>query len=50
MLNAFFRTSILFFITAIVLRLMGKRQLADFQRRGMKKARRGLAYIYCWVF
>ena len=31
MLNAFFRTSILFFITAIVLRLMGKRQLAELQ-------------------
>ena len=31
MLNAFFRTTILFFVTAIVLRLMGKRQLAELQ-------------------
>lgn len=31
LLNAFFRTSILFFVTAIVLRLMGKRQLAQLQ-------------------
>ena len=31
MLNAFFRTVILFFVTAIVLRLMGKRQLAELQ-------------------
>ena len=31
MLNAFFRTAILFFVTAIVLRLMGKRQLAELQ-------------------
>ena len=31
MLNAFLRTVILFFVTAIVLRLMGKRQLAQLQ-------------------
>ena len=31
LLNGFFRTTILFFVTAIVLRLMGKRQLAELQ-------------------
>ena len=31
MLNSFFRTAVLFFVTAIVLRLMGKRQLAQLQ-------------------
>ena len=31
MLNGFLRTAILFFVTTIVLRLMGKRQLAQLQ-------------------